>query len=252
MSSLALDSDVLAIAAIAFLIAGIIKGLIGIGLPTASVGMMSQVIDPRVAIALIVFPSLLSNAWQVWRMGDVLGAARRYWLFLLMLMSMILLVSTSVTSAVPTGTIMMVLGCVVILFSVSSLAWSPPFIPPRFDAAGQLVLGTVSGILGGLTAIWAPPMVTYLMGRRTEKDEFVRATGVIIFMGTLPLIAGFWSNGMLSGPLALVSIMMTVPAIAGFQIGEALRNRLNAERFRTVVLLIFLVLGLNLLRRALV
>ena len=127
MSSLALDSDVLAIAAIAFLIAGIIKGLIGIGLPTASVGMMSQVIDPRVAIALIVFPSLLSNAWQVWRMGDVLGAARRYWLFLLMLMSMILLISTSVTSAVPTGTIMLVLGCVVILFSVSSLAWSPPF-----------------------------------------------------------------------------------------------------------------------------
>lgn len=233
-----------------FLLAGIIKGLIGIGLPTASVGMMSQFIDPRIAIALIVFPSLLSNAWQVWRMGDVLGAMRRYWLFLAMLMSMILIVSTLVTSTVGTDTILLVLGCVIILFSATSLTFSPPRIPARYDRAGQFVFGAAAGTLGGLTAIWAPPMVTYLMGRQTGKDEFVRATGVIILMGTLPLIAGFWSNGMLTGPLALVSAAMTIPAILGFQIGEIFRRRLDADRFRNVVLIIFGIMGLNLLRRA--
>lgn len=233
-----------------FLLAGIIKGLIGIGLPTASVGMMSQIIDPRIAIALIVFPSLLSNAWQVWRMGDMLGAMRRYWLFLATLMSMILIVSTLVTSTVGTDTILLVLGCVIILFSATSLTFSPPRIPARYDRAGQFVFGAAAGTLGGLTAIWAPPMVTYLMGRQTGKDEFVRATGVIILMGTLPLIAGFWSNGMLTGPLALVSAAMTIPAILGFQIGEIFRRRLDADRFRNVVLIIFGIMGLNLLRRA--
>ena len=252
MSSLSLSPELIAIAAGVFLLAGMIKGLIGIGLPTASVGMLSQIVDPRVAIALIVFPSLLSNAWQMWRMGDIVGALRRYWLFLIMLTSMILLVTTTVTSAVPTQAIMLVLGCVIIFFSLSSLAWSPPRIPARFDKAGQFVFGTASGILGGLTAIWAPPMVTYLMGRRTEKDEFVRATGVIIFIGTLPLITGFWVNGMLSGPLALISVGLTIPAIAGFQLGELARRRLDADRFRNVVLIIFLIMGLNLLRRAFV
>lgn len=252
MSSLPFGPELIAVAFGAFLLAGVIKGLIGIGLPTAAVGMLSQVIDPRVAIALIVFPSLLSNAWQMWRMGDVLGAVRRYWLFLVMLSSMILLVTTTVTSAVPTETIMLVLGCVIIFFSISSLAWSPPYIPARFDTPGQFVFGTASGVLGGLTAIWAPPMVTYLMGRRTEKDEFVRATGVIIFVGTLPLITGFWANGMLSGPLALMSVALTIPAIAGFQLGEIVRRRLDADRFRNVVLIIFLIMGLNLLRRAFV
>ena len=169
-----------------------------------------------------------------------------------MLMSMILIVAGFVTSAVRTDTIMLVLGCVIILFSATSLAFSPPRIPARYDRAGQFIFGTVSGTLGGLTAIWAPPMVTYLMGRQTEKDEFVRATGVIILMGTLPLIAGFWSNGMLTGPLALVSILMTVPAILGFQIGEVVRRRLDADRFRNVVLIIFGIMGLNLLRRAVV
>ncbi|MEL7000986.1 MAG: hypothetical protein AAFP68_22300, partial [Pseudomonadota bacterium] len=92
------DASLLWLAVAVFLLAGIIKGLIGIGLPTASVGMMSQVIDPRVAIALIVFPSLLSNAWQIWRMGGLAGALKRYWLFLIMLASMILLMSTQVTA----------------------------------------------------------------------------------------------------------------------------------------------------------
>ncbi|MEM7746545.1 MAG: sulfite exporter TauE/SafE family protein [Pseudomonadota bacterium] len=246
------DANLLWLAVGVFLLAGIIKGLIGIGLPTASVGMMSQVIDPRVAIALIVFPSLLSNAWQIWRMGGLVGALKRYWLFLIMLASMILLMSTQVTAAVPTETIMLVLGCVIVLFSVMSLTFKPPHIPARFDKAGQFIAGTAAGTLGGLTAIWAPPMVTYLIGRQTGKDEFVRASGVIIFIGTLPLIAGFWSNGMLTGPLALVSLGMTLPAIAGFQIGEAVRRSLDADRFRNVVLIIFGIMGLNLLRRALV
>ena len=247
-----LSPEFIAIAVGVFLLAGIIKGLIGIGLPTAAVGMLSQIIDPRVAIALMVFPSLLSNAWQVWRMGDLGGAIRRYWLFLLLLVSMILAWSIFVTGSVPTQTIMLVLGCVICLFSVMSLTFKPPRIPARFDKLGQFVSGTASGTLGGLTGIWAPPMVTYLMGRQTEKDEFVRASGVMILIGTIPMIAGFYSNGMLTGPLALISVGLIIPSIAGFQIGEAVRRRLDADRFRNVVLVIFGILGLNLLRRAFV
>lgn len=249
---MAVEPEFIALAACVFLLAGIIKGLIGIGLPTAAVGMLSQFIDPRVAIALMVFPSLLSNAWQVWRMGDFSGAVRRYWLFLLMLISMILLWSVFVTGSVPTQTIMLVLGCVICLFSITSLTFRPPHIPARFDKLGQFVSGTASGTLGGLTGIWAPPMVTYLMGRQTEKDEFVRASGVMILIGTIPMIIGFYSNGMLTGALALISVGLIVPSIAGFQIGEAIRARLDADRFRNVVLIIFGILGLNLLRRAFV
>lgn len=246
------DPAMLALLACVFVVAGMIKGLVGIGLPTAAVGMMGQVLDPRVAIAMIVLPSLLSNAWQVWRMGDLAGALGRYWRFLAMLCLMILVISTQVTQAVPTETIMLLLGLVIITFSVMSLSFAPPRIPARFDRAGQVVFGGLAGALGGLTAIWAPPMVTYLMGRETPKDEFVRATGVIILVGTMPLMVGFWANGMLTGPLLLLSAVMTVPSIAGFQLGEIARRRLNADRFRTVVLLIFLAMGLNLLRRAIV
>ena len=248
--SLAETPGLIALVFAIFLAAGTVKGLVGIGLPTASVGMMSQAMDPRAAIALVVFPSLISNAWQVWRTGGAVATVRRFWIFLLCLMGWILVISLTLTASAPTETLMLALGAVIIVFSVSSLAWAPPFLPDRWDKAGQMVSGTVSGIMGGFTAIWAPAMVPYLMSRRLEREAFISATGVMIFAGTLPLIGGYWTTGLITGPSALISIGMILPAIAGFALGERLRKRLDAEKFRRVVLIVFLLMGLNLIRRA--
>lgn len=246
-----LAPEVIALIAGFFLLAGIIKGTVGIGLPTASVGLMTLVVEPRMALPLVIFPSLLSNGWQVWRVGGLWATLRRFWIYIACLMVTIGVVSLTLTASVSTETLLLVLGLVIILFSLSSLTWSPPFLPARLDRAGQIVSGVASGALGGLTAIWAPPMVTYLMARRVEKDEFMQATGVMIFMGTLPLIYGFWQVGILTGPSAGLSLGLTIPAIVGFTIGEVIRRHLDAERFRTAVLVVFLLMGLNLLRRAL-
>ena len=58
------DATTIAVIAIfVFLLAGIIKGTVGIGMPTVSVGVLSQIIPPHTAIALVVFPLLSSNLW---------------------------------------------------------------------------------------------------------------------------------------------------------------------------------------------
>ncbi|MEM7176643.1 MAG: sulfite exporter TauE/SafE family protein [Pseudomonadota bacterium] len=246
------DSGTLVLICLIFLIAGTIKGTVGIGLPTAAIGLMSQLIDPRAAIALVIVPSLISNAWQIFRAGDFLGAVRRYWRFLVCLVALILVVSLTITSQVETSTLVLALGLVIVGFSVMSLAWRPPALHPRHDGAGQVVAGTLAGTLGGLTAIWAPPMVVYLTARETEKDEFVRATGVMIFVGTLPLLTGFLSTGMMQVSDILVGVLVTIPALLGFQIGERLRRILDTGRFRVAVLVVFLLLGLNLIRRSFV
>ena len=222
----------------------------GIGLPTASVGILSQSVDPRVAIALVVFPMMVSNAWQVFRAGQALRAARDYWIFAAALMPAIWL-TTSVTARVSEATLIALLGGVVVVFAVVSLAATPPPLPDRYDRLAQGACGVLAGVLGGLTAIWAPPMVVYLLARRIDKEEFVRATGLLILLGSLPLCVGFWREGLLTGDLALLSGAMILPTLAGFSLGEVLRRRLPTARFRTLVLVVFLVMGLNLLRRAL-
>ena len=47
-----------------FLLAGTIKGILGVGLPTTSVSVMALFLPPKVAIALVVFPILVTNFRQ--------------------------------------------------------------------------------------------------------------------------------------------------------------------------------------------
>jgi len=62
-----------------FLLAGFVKGVIGLGLPTVAVGLLGLVLLPAEAAALLVVPSLVTNLWQLFA-GPRFGAlARRLW-----------------------------------------------------------------------------------------------------------------------------------------------------------------------------
>lgn len=229
--------------------AGTIKGTVGIGLPTISLALLSQGMPAKTAIALIVFPTMISNAWQLYRAGGALQTLARYWPFCLSLMILIW-ITTSLTAAISPQSLLLIVGIAIATFALTSLLVSPPALPPRFDRIGQIIAGTTAGIMGGLTGLWSPPMVTYLAARRVEREEFVQATGLMLFLGTLPLAAGFFAHGILSAPLAGTSVLLALPALIGFSIGEVIRKRLSAERFQKTLLAVLLVMGLNLAYRA--
>ncbi len=240
-------SEDLLLISLVFLVAGVIKGTIGIGLPTVSVALLTQFISPHDAVTLVVFPLLASNLWQVIRENVGIETVKRYGT-LLSVMVVCLFFSTLLTVAVSSETLLGVIGFAVVVFAVTSLVRPPPALPDRLDKLGQVLAGGVAGLLGGLTSIWAPPVVVYLISRRTEVDEFVRAVGLFVFLGGIPLAIGFWHTGLLNGVTAPLSALMVIPAIIGFTLGELVRKRLNASIFRTVLLWTFLAMGLNLLR----
>lgn len=239
----------IAFGALTFLLAGLIKGAIGIGMPTAAISMLSQVIEPKTAIALVVIPTFVSNAWQMFRMGEIGRAFRDYWIFAIVLMS-VLLATTSVTASISQETLMLIIGTVVVGFALTSLFFSPPHLPEKFDKPAQAILGAIGGVLGGLTAVWAAPIVIYLVSRRTEKDEFIRATGLLITFGSVPLVIGFWSNGLFTPQVASISAFLVLPALIGFALGEAVRQKMPVASFSNTVQIVFLLMGLNIIRRA--
>jgi uncharacterized membrane protein YfcA len=190
-----------------------------------------------------------SNLLQVVRAGDVRGAVRRYWLFgavLAVLVGITVLASTTVNDRV----IATVLAVAILLYVTISAINRLPVIPDRLDRPAQVGFGLIAGVLGGLTAAWAAPMAIYLGGRRVPKDEFVRATGFLILVGSIPLLATYVRTGFLGPQLALLSLAMLVPTFAGFMVGERIRGRLSEEGFRKALLVLFALLALNLLRRA--
>ena len=231
-----------------FLVSGTIKGAVGMGLPTMAMGLMTFMIGPRSAIALVLVPMLVSNAWQVYRSGQVLAAARRYWCLGVTLMLGVGLTVT-LTGDAPDNVLLVCLGAVMLIFvAVSATRWSP-LISDRAVAPAQIAAGAVAGLMGGLTSVWAPPLAVYLAARNVAKDEFVRASGLLIFLGSLPLALGLIRQGVLTGQVTVLSTALLLPTIAGFTIGEYIRGRLSDKGFRRFLWVFFGLMGLNLIRR---
>src|SRR6266852_2343700 len=66
-----------------FLLAGLVKGVIGIGLPTIAMGLLAVVMAPAQAASLVVVPSFVTNVWQL-ALGPRIGPLlRRLWPMLL-------------------------------------------------------------------------------------------------------------------------------------------------------------------------
>lgn len=243
-------TELLLIGVVVFVIAGTVKGVVGIGLPTAAISMLTTVIDPRMAIAMGLGPIIVSNAWQIWTMGDLRGSIARYWLFALVLGGSVF-ATVFLSAEVSDRVIFLALGISIVSFAVLNLRFAMPRIPDRFDVAAQLVFGGLAGVLGGLSGVWVAPVIMYMSARQVPKDEFVRATGLLLFVGGVPFAIAYVQQGLVTPELGVLSLLMIAPTLLGLTLGARLRSRLSNERFRKVVLYVFLILGLNLLRRGL-
>lgn len=238
-------------AIVIYFIAGLIKGMLGIGFPTAAVSLLAQVTDTRTAIALVVIPMVVTNAWQVWRSRRVRWVLQTFWVLLVMML-LLTAVFSQVAGLVPVALLTGALGLIVAVYSASSLYRPLFFIPDRLDRFAQLAAGITAGIMAGLTGVWAPPILIYLNARRIGKEAFVATSGVLMCLGSLVLLTGYLNTGLISGSIIMMSCVLLVPSLSGFATGEWVRGHLSARRFERLLLWFFLLMGLNLIRRAFV
>lgn len=242
-------SEILILCAI-FLVGGFVKGLLGIGLPALLVGLLTFFYEPRYAVSLILITIMATNLRQATQGGRVLDIIRRYWVFNLIAIVFIFCVAI-VGASVPVPALLIFVGVGMTLFALTSLFVDMPLLPPRYDKAAQVVAGLGSGILGGLTAIWGPPLVVYLMSLHMERRAFVQALGVMFTSQSVPLTLGFIVSGELTAETAILSAGLLVPAFSGMYFGEKMRDRIDTKLFFRLFLTAFLLLGLNLIRRGL-
>jgi len=65
--------------AVAFLLAGFIKGVVGLGLPTVSMGLLAVAMPPAHALAIVIVPAVVTNIWQTFVGPYLLDIIRRLW-----------------------------------------------------------------------------------------------------------------------------------------------------------------------------
>ena len=232
-----------------YFVAGVIKGTLGIGFPTAAVSLLAQVTDARTAILLVIMPMLCTNLWQVIRSHQLFSVIRRLRLLLLTMLLFIAIFS-QLASMVRVELLTAVLGLVVCIYALHSLYMKVMVLNPKFDRQAQLLAGVSAGIMGGLVSVWAPPILMYLNAQRLSKEQFIASSGVILLLGSCVLLVSYAGGGMLSGGLLLISSLLVLPSLIGFTVGEYARQHLSAERFERLLLWFFFIMGLNLIRRA--
>lgn len=240
------DLSLIAFASAVLLLAGTVKGFIGLGMPTVALTLLTLQLDARFAVTLVLIPMLLSNVWQFWRGPDMVGCARRHWRYAAIL---ILFVAATVwfSQSAPDRFLRAVLGVFVLVFCFSSWRNLVPPIPAHRVRLYETISALVAGLVGGLTAAWAPPLAMYLTGLRLERDAFVQALGFLITAGSISILLNYIAVGHSSVPDLAFSAFLFIPALIGFSVGERLRHRSHPEHFKKVFLGGFAVLGANLL-----
>lgn len=234
----------LAIIVMVFIFAGMIKGMIGLGLPAVSMGLLTIAMSPFQAASLLIVPSMITNIWQLFAEGRVWTFVRRFWSLLFGI------VIGSVWSFLPTlsqshgKTSEILLGSMLVLYGLYGLCVKKlPHLAAHERWLSPLV-GYIGGAVTVATGVVIIPVVPYLQSLHLNRDELVQALGLTFTVSTICLAVFLHHNPMQGITLDYrLSAVALVAALVGMWLGKKIRYQLNEQRFRCLFFMGLVALG---------
>ena len=235
----------IALVAVAYLLAGLVKGVMGMGLPQVSLGILASVMTPAQAAAILIAPSLATNVWQMVTGPHLLDLIKRLGGMLTGLFAGAWLGAGILTSsnAQPAA---LGLAIVLVLYSVMGLAKIKFTVPRRSEIWLGPLVGLATGYVMAATGVFVVPALPYLQAIGLEKEELVQALGLHFTLSTVALSLVLWGGGAFDASLGLLSLFAIVPAVVGMYFGQRIRRRISVETFRLCFFTGILLIGLQL------
>ncbi|GBE42415.1 sulfite exporter TauE/SafE [bacterium BMS3Bbin10] len=230
------------IVAVAFLLAGFVKGVIGMGLPTVSLALLALTLGLKEAMALMLIPAIATNLWQGLAGGNFKNLMKRIWPLLLAACPAIW-VGAGVLARASALHLAAVLGAMIFIYAALALARIDVPAPGRHERWMSPLVGGATGILTGLTGSFVMPAVPYLQALGLSRHELVQAMGISFSVSMLALALALAGHSLLPADLGLMSAGALVPAAAGMMLGIQVRKRLSEDRFRKIFFVALALLG---------
>lgn len=247
---LSIQPFALIVATLAFLLAGFVKGVIGLGLPTISMGLLSVVMPPAKAASLLIVPSFVTNLWQLAAGPSFRRLAHRLWA---MLGGVVVgsLAGTGLLTGSHAGQAAIGLGLLLMLYAGLGLSSVRFSVAPAAEWWLGPVVGALTGLFTAATGVFAIPAVPYIGGLDLDKNDLIQALGLSFTVSTIALAAALAAGGAFALGDAGASTAALAPALLGMAAGAALRGRFSEQTFRRAFFGGLLVLGAHLASRAL-
>jgi uncharacterized membrane protein YfcA len=231
--------------AAAFLLAGFVKGVIGLGLPTVSMGLLAVTMQPSHALAIVIVPAVVTNIWQTFVGPYLRDIIRRLWPLMAGTVVGIWLNASMLTGPYARyGTI--VLGVLLVIYAIIGLSKFSFNVARRDEKWIGGIVGLITGVVSAATGVQVIPSMPFMQAIGMEKDELVQALGVFFTVATIALAFNLTSAGLLSAATALPGAVAMAASFAGMFIGQAVRSRMQPEVFRRWFLIAMILLGLYL------
>jgi uncharacterized protein len=232
-----------------FFLAGMVKGVTGMGLPTVAMGVLGALMTPVTAAALLIVPSFVTNVWQLFAGPSVTTLIRRLWPMMLGIVlgtvSGSFILTEGNTRWTTAG-----LGCALVVYAGFTLLARQLSVPNHWERWLSPLVGLTTGIVTGGTGVFVIPAVPYLQALGLRKDDLIQALGLSFTVSTIALAVGLgWRGAFQLDGLALSSLAI-VPALAGMWLGQAVRRRVSPETFRRWFLIGLLLLGAELVLKS--
>lgn len=241
--------EVLLLVAVAFLAGGLVKGLIGTGLPTVALALLALTLGLKEAMVLMLVPALVTNIWQALSGGALGSLLRRLWGLLLLLVVCTWL-GTGVLARGDALFFSGLLGLLLCLYAGISLATPQVPAPGRREAWMSPAVGGVTGVITGLTGTFLMPSVLYLQALGLARDHLIQAMGIVFTVASLSLAGALGGHGLLPLELGLLSAAGLPTALLGQVLGQRLRRHLSEQRFRQFFFVALAGMGFFLALRA--
>lgn len=222
-----------------FALAGFVKGVIGLGLPTVAIGLLALFMSPAEAAALLIAPSIVTNAWQMLVGGEFWPLLRRLWPMMLGIVA-----GTAGGANLLTGgnanAAGAALGVALMIYAGLGLGSVRFKAPPHVERWLAPLVGIATGLITAGTGVFAIPAVPYLQAIGLPGDQLVQALGLSFTVSTLALAAILTRGGAFSLATAGVSALQIVPALVGMVAGQWLRGGCSPQSFNSVSFSVFL------------
>ncbi len=229
----------------AFIVAGIAKGAIGMGLPPIALALMTFAVPLEDALALMVVPSMATNIWQAIYGKDFLKLLRRFWTMALASVASLIFVAV-VFGHLGSQRAMAWVGVILVLYAALALTAWRPAVSHATERWANPLIGLASGAVAGVTGVAAVPFLPYMQSLDIDRHDLVQALGImfLFIIGALTLalaVQGAFDSANLVGAIAAI-----VPTFFGVWLGQKTRNAVSPEAFRRIFLLGMFAVGLHM------
>jgi uncharacterized protein len=233
------------VVASAFILAGIAKGAIGIGLPPIAIGVMTLSLPLGDALAIMTIPTMITNVWQAFSGRRFMPLLRRFGSMAAAAVVGVIGVAALVGTLGRAGTLGW-MGCLLVLYSLIALfAWRP-VMPRAAEPWLNPLIGLASGAVAGITGMAAVPFLPYMQSLRISKDDLIQGLGILFLFIMTALAVALVRQDIFNATNTIGGVAALLPTFAGVWIGQKVRHAASPETFRKIFLYGMLALGLNM------